>query len=210
LSVVTVINQQNHAFALNPADDRVLGSGVIIDARGYIATNHHVVENANGLSVVLADGRQVVAQLVVSDPAQDLAIIKISVDNLTPIKWGDSTSARPGQMVYAIGSPLGDFPNSVSLGIISGLNRALEMNNHVIDGLLQTDAAVNRGSSGGPLVNSRGEMIGINTFIIRESEDRGIAEGIAFAIPTEKAKNILFPWIAAHSGQAAPIPASGQ
>lgn len=209
-SVVTVINQQNHAFALNPADDRVLGSGVIIDARGYIATNHHVVENANGLSVVLADGRQMVAQLVVSDPAQDLAIIKISVDNLTPIKWGDSTTARPGQMVYAIGSPLGDFPNSVSLGIISGLNRALEMNDHVIDGLLQTDAAVNRGSSGGPLVNSQGEMIGINTFIIRESKDRGIAEGIAFAIPTEKAKNILFPWIAAHSGQAAPIPASGQ
>lgn len=208
-SVVTVINQQHNAFSPSPEDDRVLGSGVIIDARGYIATNHHVVENANGLNVVLADGREIVAQLITSDPSEDLAIIKISVEGLIPIKWGDSFTARPGQAVYAIGSPLGDFPNSVSFGIISGLNRALEMNEHVIDGLIQTDAAINRGSSGGPLINTQGEMIGINTFIIRESEDRGVAEGIAFAIPAERAKSLLFPWIAAHSGEAAPIPASG-
>jgi S1-C subfamily serine protease len=209
-SVVTVINQQHNAFSLNPEDDRVLGSGVIIDARGYIATNHHVVENANGISVILADGREIVAQLVTSDPSEDLAIIKIGVEGLLPINWGDSTTVRPGQVVYAIGSPLGDFPNSVSFGIISGLNRALEMNQHVIDGLIQTDAAINRGSSGGPLINTRGEMIGINTFIIRESEDRGVAEGIAFAIPSERAKNLLLPWVAAHSGESAPIPASGE
>lgn len=209
-SVVTVINRQNNAFSLNPEDDRVLGSGVIIDVRGYIATNHHVVENANGLSVTLSDGREVVAQLITSDPSEDLAIIKISVDGLIPIRWGNSLTVRPGQEVYAIGSPLGDFPNSVSFGIISGLNRALEMNEHVIDGLIQTDAAINRGSSGGPLINTQGEMIGINTFIIRESEDRGVAEGIAFAIPAERARNLLLPWIAAHSGEAAPIPASGE
>jgi S1-C subfamily serine protease len=208
-SVVTVINQQHNAFPLSPEEDRVLGSGVIIDVRGYIATNHHVVENANGLNVILADGREIVAQLITSDPSEDLAIIKISVEGLTPIKWGDSFTARPGQVVYAIGSPLGDFPNSVSFGIISGLNRALEMNEHVIDGLIQTDAAINRGSSGGPLINTQGEMIGINTFIIRESEDRGVAEGIAFAIPAERAKSFLLPWIAAHSGEVAPIPASG-
>ncbi|MBN1220370.1 MAG: trypsin-like peptidase domain-containing protein [Anaerolineae bacterium] len=209
-SVVTVINQQNNMFSLNPADDRVLGSGVIIDSRGYIATNHHVVENANGLSVVLADGREIVAQLVTSDPSQDLALIKISVENVLPIQWGDSTTVRPGQIVYAIGSPLGDFPNSVSFGIVSGLNRALEMDTHVIDGLIQTDAAINRGSSGGPLINTQGEMVGINTFIIRESEDRGVAEGIAFAIPSERAKLLLLPWIAAHSGEASPIPAGGE
>ena len=209
-SVVTVINRQNNAFSVNPDDDRVLGSGVVIDTRGYIATNHHVVENANGLSVVLSDGREIVAQLITSDPAEDLAIIKISVDGLVPIQWGNSLVVRPGQEVYAIGSPLGDFPNSVSFGIVSGLNRALEMNQHVIDGLIQTDAAINRGSSGGPLINTNGEMIGINTFIIRESEDRGVAEGIAFAIPAERAKNLLLPWIAAHSGEAAPIPASGE
>jgi S1-C subfamily serine protease len=209
-SVVTVINRQNNAFSVNPEDDRVLGSGVVIDARGYIATNHHVVENANGLSVILSDGREIVAQLITSDPSEDLAIIKISVDGLLPIRWGNSLVVRPGQEVYAIGSPLGDFPNSVSFGIISGLNRALEMNEHVIDGLIQTDAAINRGSSGGPLINTHGEMIGINTFIIRESEDRGVAEGIAFAIPAERARNLLLPWVAAHSGEAAPIPASGE
>jgi len=209
-SVVTVINRQNNAFSVNPDDDRVLGSGVVIDSRGYIATNHHVVENANGLSVILADGREIVAQLITSDPAEDLAIIKISVDGLVPIRWGNSLVVRPGQAVYAIGSPLGDFPNSVSFGIVSGLNRALEMNEHVIDGLIQTDAAINRGSSGGPLINTQGEMIGINTFIIRESEDRGVAEGIAFAIPAERAKNLLLPWIAAHSGEVSPIPASGE
>jgi 2-alkenal reductase len=209
-SVVTVVNRQNNAFSVNPEDDRVLGSGVVLDTKGYIATNHHVVENANGLSVILADGREVVAQLITSDPAEDLAIIKISVDGLIPIRWGNSLVVRPGQEVYAIGSPLGDFPNSVSFGIISGLNRALEMDEHVIDGLIQTDAAINRGSSGGPLINTNGEMIGINTFIIRESEDRGVAEGIAFAIPAERARNLLLPWIAAHSGEASPIPASGE
>jgi S1-C subfamily serine protease len=209
-SVVTVINQQHTAFSFNPEDDRILGSGVIIDVRGYIATNHHVVENANGLSVILFDGREIVAQLITSDPSADLAIIKISVEGLVPVQWGDSTTVRPGQTVYAIGSPLGDFPNSVSFGIISGLNRALEMDRYVIDGLIQTDAAINRGSSGGPLINTKGEVIGINTFIIRESEDRGVAEGIAFAIPAEQAKNLLLPWIAAHSGESAPIPASGE
>jgi S1-C subfamily serine protease len=209
-SVVTVINQQNNGFLLGLEDDRVLGSGVIIDVRGYIATNHHVVQNANGLSVVLFDGREIVAQLVTSDPSQDLALIKISGEGLTPIQWGDSTTVRPGQAVYAIGSPLGDFPNSVSFGIVSGLNRALEMDTHVIDGLIQTDAAINRGSSGGPLINTQGLMIGLNTFIIRESEDRGVAEGIAFAIPAERARALLMPWVVAHSGETAPIPAGGE
>jgi len=139
-----------------------------------------------------------------------MAILKVNLDDLRAIKWGDSSTIRLGQAVYAIGSPLGDFPNSVSFGIVSGLNRALEMEDHVIDGLIQTDAAINRGSSGGPLINTHGEMIGINTFIIRESEDRGVAEGIAFAIPADIAKNLLSPWVAAHSGEAVPIPASGE
>lgn len=208
-SVVTVINEQHHnSFAVSPEDSRVVGSGVIVDGRGYIATNHHVIENPGNLRVVLADGRDFGAELVVSDPSEDLAIVKISGDNLTAINWGDSTTVRPGQAVYAIGSPLGDFPSSVSFGVVSGLNRALEMNEFVIDGLIQTDAAINRGSSGGPLINSHGEMIGINTFIIRESEDRGVAEGIAFALPTNMARDMIFPWIAAHSGDNVAIPAA--
>jgi S1-C subfamily serine protease len=209
-SVVTVINQQQNVMTFNEEDGQVVGSGVIIDERGYIATNNHVVASAGNLRVVLADGREVYAELVATDPAEDLAILKINLDNLRAIKWGDSSTVRLGQVVYAIGSPLGDFPNSVSFGIVSGLNRALEMEDHVIDGLIQTDAAINRGSSGGPLINAYGEVIGINTFIIRESEDRGVAEGIAFAIPADIAKSLLAPWLAAHSGESVPIPASGE
>lgn len=208
-SVVTVINQ-HYSLTLNESDGRIAGSGVIIDPRGYIATNHHVIENPGDLSVILSDGRQVRADLVASEPAKDLAVVRVAVTDLPTVTWGDSSTVRIGQYVYAIGSPLGDFPNSVSFGIVSGLNRALEINEYVIDGLIQTDAAVNRGSSGGPLLNARGEMIGINTFIIRESETRGITEGIAFAIPSYAAKQLLFPWIAADSGQSVPIPASGE
>lgn len=210
-SVVTVINHQNTAaFAFSPEEDRVVGSGVIVDRQGYIATNNHVVENAAELSVVLYDGREIIAQLVAADPAEDLAILKVALEDLPAIHWGDSNTVRLGQEVYAIGSPLGDFPNSVSFGIVSGLNRALEMDEFVIDGLIQTDAAINRGSSGGPLINTHGEVVGLNTFIIRESEDRGIAEGIAFAIPSNTAKSLLDPWMAAHRGGTVPIPASGE
>lgn len=209
-SVVTVINQQNNSFLLQGMLDegRVVGSGVVIDPRGYIATNNHVVDKPGELSTVLADGRVFPAELIAANPAEDLAIIKIGLSDLQPIEWGDSTKVRPGQIVYAIGSPLGDFPNSVSFGIVSGLNRALEIDKFVIDGLIQTDAAINRGSSGGPLINLEGKVVGINTFIIRESEERGIAEGIAFSIPADTAKNLLIPWIAAHTGESIPIPAS--
>ncbi len=206
-SVVTVINQ--HPQNLSTLDEgRVVGSGIIIDLRGYVATNNHVVDTPQSLHVILADGREVTAQLVAANPAEDLAILKIDPVDLPIIEWGNSKDVRPGQIVYAIGSPLGDFPSSVSFGIVSGLNRALEIDKYVIDGLIQTDAAINRGSSGGPLINLQGQIIGINTFIIRESEERGIAEGIAFAIPAETAKNLLIPWIAAHTGESVPIPAS--
>ncbi len=207
-SVVTVINQQHQAYAYSDEEGRVVGSGVIVDQGGYSATNNHVVQNPGSLSVVLADGREVPAELVAVDPGEDLAILKVGIEGLPAIHWGDSDTVRLGQTVYAIGSPLGDFPNSVSFGIVSGLNRALEINEYVIDGLIQTDAAINRGSSGGPLINMQGEMIGINTFIIRESEDRGIAEGIAFSIPSATARQLLEPWIAAHRGESVPIPAS--
>lgn len=209
-SVVTVINQQHSNFSPGTIFDegRVVGSGVIVDSRGYIATNNHVVDTPQDLSVVLSDGRQVPAELIAANPADDLAMLKIELGSLPPIEWGDSNHTRPGQTVYAIGSPLGDFPSSVSFGIVSGLNRALEIDKFVIDGLIQTDAAVNRGSSGGPLIDTQGKVIGINTFIIRESEERGIAEGIAFAIPATTAKSLLIPWIAAHTGESVPIPAS--
>lgn len=209
-SVVTVINQQSNNFAPGAFfhEGRVVGSGVIVDSRGYIATNNHVVDTPRNLSVILADGREVPADLVAANPAEDLALLKISLADLPTIEWMEARPVRPGQVVYAIGSPLGDFPSSVSFGIISGLNRALEIDKYVIDGLIQTDAAINRGSSGGPLIDTHGKVVGINTFIIRESEERGIAEGIAFAIPAATAKSLLIPWIAAHTGESVPIPAS--
>jgi S1-C subfamily serine protease len=209
-SVVTVINQQSDEIVSRSIFDegRVVGSGVIVDQRGYIATNNHVVDRPGELRIILADGREALGELVATNPAEDLALVKIKLAELQPIEWGDSGHARPGQIVYAIGSPLGDFPNSVSFGIISGLNRALEIDKFVIDGLIQTDAAINRGSSGGPLINLQGKVIGINTFIIRESEERGVAEGIAFSIPADTAKSFLIPWIAAHTGESVPIPAS--
>ncbi len=206
-SVVTVINQQHNSFT-NADEGRVVGTGVVIDSRGYIATNNHVVDTPQDLRIILADGREVTAELIAANPAEDLAILKIDVVDLPEIEWASSNPVRPGQAVYAIGSPLGDFPGSVSRGIVSGLNRALEIDKYVIDGLIQTDAAINRGSSGGPLINLEGKVVGINTFIIRESEERGIAEGIAFAIPADTAKNLLIPWIAAHTGESVPIPAS--
>lgn len=207
-SVVTVINQQHNNFTQQLDEGRVVGSGVVIDPRGYIATNNHVVDHPGDLKILLFDGRETVAELVAANPAEDLAILKVNVGELPAIEWGNSRAMRPGQVVYAIGSPLGDFPNSVSFGIVSGLNRALEIDKFVIDGLIQTDAAINRGSSGGPLITPDGKVVGINTFIIRESEERGIAEGIAFAIPAETAKNLLIPWIAAHTGESVPIPAA--
>jgi S1-C subfamily serine protease len=208
-SVVTVVNQQHNGFSSTTLDEgRVVGSGVVIDSRGYVVTNNHVVDAPGELNVILPDGREILAELVAANPAEDLALLKIGISDLPAITWGDSSKVRPGQMVYAIGSPLGDFPSSVSFGIVSGLNRALEIDKYVIDGLIQTDAAINRGSSGGPLINLRGDVIGINTFIIRESEERGIAEGIAFSIPAKTAKNLLIPWMAAHTGESVPIPAS--
>ncbi|MCB0193025.1 MAG: trypsin-like peptidase domain-containing protein [Anaerolineae bacterium] len=209
-SVVTVINQQkNNIVPQSILDEgRVVGSGVIIDSRGYIATNNHVVDVPGQLKVTLSDGRELAAALIAANPAEDLAIVKVDATDLPTIEWGNSHKIRLGQVVYAIGSPLGDFPNSVSFGIVSGLNRALEIDKFVIDGLIQTDAAINRGSSGGPLINLEGKVIGINTFIIRESEERGIAEGIAFSIPADTAKNLLIPWIAAHTGESVPIPAA--
>ncbi len=206
-SVVTVINQQHNSVS-DQDEGRVVGSGVIIDPRGYIATNNHVVDHPGIIKITLADGRETPAELVAANPAEDLAILKVPYTDLPAIEWGNSRAVRPGQVVYAIGSPLGDFPNSVSFGIVSGLNRALEIDKFVIDGLIQTDAAINRGSSGGPLITPDGKVIGINTFIIRESEERGVAEGIAFSIPAETAKNLLIPWIAAHTGESVPIPAA--
>ncbi len=195
-SVVTVINiQAEYGYFGAQNDKRVVGSGIVVDSRGYIVTNAHVVDAPQNLTVILSSGEEFPAELVVYEPEQDMAMLKIEADNLRSAVWGNSEQVRLGQQVMAVGSALGDFPNSVTMGIVSGLNRALSLDKVVVYGLIQTDAAINQGNSGGPLINLRGEVIGINTFIIREDHEQGVAQGIGFAIPASSVKMLSSAWI---------------
>ncbi len=166
-----------------------LGSGVIVRADGYILTNNHVVEGADELSVTLSDGREIEGKVVGTDPQTDLAVVKVDASGLTPAAIGDSDALRVGDWVVAIGSPFG-LDQTVTAGIISAKHRSRQIvaNGEGYEDFLQTDAAINPGNSGGPLVNLRGEVIGINTAI--ESRSGGFA-GIGFAIPSGLARPIL-------------------
>jgi len=163
-----------------------VGSGVIIDKRGYILTNNHVIENANKLKVTTTDGTIYEGNIVGTDRQTDLAIIKIdSKDALSSVELGNSDELKIGQIVIAIGNPFGlDGGPSVTAGIISSLMRRLEFENGIME-LIQTDASINPGNSGGPLVNTSGEVIGINT------AKMPYAQGIGFAVPINVAKMII-------------------
>jgi len=163
------------------------GSGIIIDEQGHIVTNNHVVEGAQGLTVILQDGTELDAQLVGRDPASDLAVIKVDKTGLPAAELGDSSKLEVGELAVAIGSPMGtDFAGSVTAGIISGLNRQVAIGDKTLT-LIQTDAAINPGNSGGALVNGAGEVIGINTVKFAQSS----VEGMGFAIPINEAKPII-------------------
>jgi S1-C subfamily serine protease len=153
------------------------GSGVILTPDGFLLTNNHVVEESSELEAVMTDGRAFAAQLIGADPATDLAVIRISDGSLPTAELGDSEALRVGQLVIAIGNPLG-FQSTVSAGVISALGRSLRsQSGRLIDNVIQTDVALNPGNSGGPLVDSRGRVIGINTAMIY------MAQGISFAVP---------------------------
>lgn len=161
------------------------GSGVVVDSRGYIVTNAHVIEGARSLTVVFSDGRSQTASVVgTDDPFTDIAVIKVPQDKLETIPLGDSDALTPGQRVVAIGSALGDFRNTVTEGIVSGLHRTWTSGNRVMENLIQTDAAINHGNSGGPLANTQGQVVGINTSVIRQTQGGEPVEGIGFAIPS--------------------------
>lgn len=195
-SVVTVVNFKAESSQSEATTDlRIVGSGVIVDKHGYIATNAHVVDEAARLEVVFANGDILPATVLVQNQSQDLALLWVDQTQLQAIEWGDVHALRVGQPVIAIGSALGDFPNSVTMGIVSGLNRALALHNTVLYGLIQTDAAINQGNSGGPLLNQHGEVIGLNTFVIREDHTQGVAQGISFAIPASSVQIFTEVWI---------------
>lgn len=166
-----------------------IGSGFIINEEGYILTNYHVIEGAQEVSVTLSDGTEAKAKVVNYDQNQDVAMIKISDENVkvpAVVELGDSDALRPGEEVLAIGTPLSkDFNQTVTSGIISAVSRNVQTSSGVTLNLLQTDAAINPGNSGGPLVNTKGEVIGINTMKIASDE----VEGIGFSIPINDIKD---------------------
>lgn len=164
-----------------------LGSGVIVSREGYIITNHHVVAGMDTIEVQLTDGRVVPAQLIGTDEQTDIAVLKINADKIEPLSLGDSDRVKVGQLVFAIGNPFG-LQETVTQGIISAKGRRAVADSGVE--FLQTDAAVNQGNSGGPLLNLRGEIIGINSAIFSRSED-GAWLGISFAIPSNVARHAL-------------------
>ncbi len=196
-AVVTVVSTVpgQQTFFGRTGDQRVSGSGVFISDQGYILTNNHVVENTNKVVVILADGTELPATLVGTDPYADLAVLQAQGTVPAVASLGDSTTLQPGETVIAIGSPLGEFANTVTVGVVSATGRMITSNEgYQIENLIQTDAAINSGNSGGPLVNLAGEVIGINTLVVRGNGlGSAPAEGLGFAIPSAYSKTGLRP-----------------
>lgn len=188
-AVVTVINEQEFTGGfLQPEGMQPVGTGTgfIISEDGLIVTNNHVIDGSDSLRIVFEDGSTAAAQLLGADSVTDLAVIK--VDGAVPgtVALGDSDALRPGEPVIAIGSALGNFTNTVTAGVVSGLGRHLDS----LDGLIQHDAAINPGNSGGPLLNMHGEVVGVNTAVVRNAGTGIDAEGLGFAVPSSTVDNI--------------------
>jgi len=176
-------------FFMDPVPVEGAGSGFVIDPRGYILTNYHVVEGAQSIEVVLGDQSHYPAKFIGADQRNDVALLKIEPKekHLVALSLGDSSSLQVGQKVLAIGNPFG-FQSTLTTGVVSALGRTVQTSQSTfIDEAIQTDAAINRGNSGGPLINSHGQVIGINSAIYTPS---GTTAGIGFAIPVNTAKNI--------------------
>jgi serine protease Do len=189
-AVVTVVGTLpgRMTFFGRTGSQTVSGSGVFISDQGYLLTNNHVVEGTKQVTIVLSDGSQEKATIVGTDPFSDIAVLK--AENRVPAvaALGNSDVLKPGESVIAIGSPLGTFKNTVTVGVVSATDRSIDTGQgYQIEGLIQTDAAINQGNSGGPLVNLAGEVVGINSLIVRNSGSGAVAEGLGFAIPINTA-----------------------
>ncbi|MBK5251386.1 MAG: trypsin-like peptidase domain-containing protein [Peptostreptococcaceae bacterium] len=191
VGITTVSIQNDLIFGASKAEG--VGTGVIVDSRGYILTNSHVINDGNteAVTVLLSSGESLDAEVLWNDPILDLAVVKVEKTNLPVADLGNSDELIIGETAIAIGNPLGlTFERSVTAGIISGLNRSIPISySESIDSLIQTDASINPGNSGGPLLNARGEVIGINTAKIQSGE------GLGFAIPINIAKPIVDEFI---------------
>ena len=191
-AVVTVVGTLpgQMTFFGPTGDQTVSGSGVFISDQGYILTNNHVVEGAKSVNIVLSDGSQETATLIGADPYSDIAILKTDGKVPTVASLGNSDVLNSGETVIAIGSPLGDFKNTVTTGVVSATGRSIDTGRgYQIEGLIQTDAAINHGNSGGPLVNLAGEVISINTLIVRNNNG-DVTEGLGFAVPVNTARAV--------------------
>ena len=195
-AVVTVVNRLDSVQSGFEGEAR--GSGVIVDTDGHIITNNHVVEGAQegGLQVIFSNGDTVQATLVGTDNITDLAVLKVEEQVPGTVPLGNSENLKVGETVIAIGSALGDFRNTVTVGVVSGLHRILTSDSGVnMTEMIQTDAAINHGNSGGPLLNLSGQVVGINTAVVRGSGDSvtgesDVAEGLGFAIPVDTVRTI--------------------
>lgn len=203
-AVVTIVNHQKSQgtdFFNNPLPAVVdEGSGFIINTKGDIVTNDHVVTNASNLQVIFANGRKEPAKLVRADSLSDLAVIKINGPVPAVLHFANSNLLEPGQPVMAIGSPLGQFRNTVTAGVVSALGRSItEPSGVVIQNMIQTDAAINEGNSGGPLLDDHGNVVGVNTAITRGSQQTSlfgqssgvVAVGLGFAIPSSTVQAVV-------------------
>ncbi len=176
-----------HDYYMNIVPLRGMGSGVIIDPNGLILTNNHIVEQSESIEVTMFDGRKFPGKLIGTDRLTDIAVVKIEGDSLPAATLGDSDGVKVGQMAIAIGNPFGFFLQgpTVTVGVISALKRTIQAEQGVFENLIQTDAHINPGNSGGPLVNIKGEVIGIN------SANIPFAQGIGFSIPISSAKRVV-------------------
>jgi serine protease Do len=190
VTVVGTVPGQNTFFG-STGDQTVSGTGFFITDQGYILTNNHVVEGTREVTIVLSDGTEQQASIVGTDIYSDIAVLKTDGNVSAVAKLGNSDVLQPGESVIAIGSPLGNFKNTVTVGVVSATGRSIDTGNgYQIEDLIQTDAAINHGNSGGPLVNLAGEVVGINTLVVRNTNSGDVAEGLGFAIPVNTAQAV--------------------